>query len=51
MSCFTYAIDANIKRFQNLLNTSVNAVERLTIQRLLAEEENAKVELQKLALK
>ena len=34
---FSYAID--IKRFQNLLVTSVNDSERQKIQRLLAEEQ------------
>ena len=34
----TYAAQMNIKRFQNLLDTSVDADERQTIQRLLAEE-------------
>lgn len=40
MTSFAYAIDANIKRFQILLDTSVNTntIERLTIQTLLAEE-------------
>lgn len=38
MSYFAFAIDANIKRFQTLLDTSVNTIERLTIQRLLSEE-------------
>ena len=33
---FSYSID--IKRFQNLLETSVDETERRTIQRLLAEE-------------
>lgn len=40
---FSYAID--IKRFQNLLETSVDETERQTIQRLL-EEEKAKEALQ-----
>jgi hypothetical protein len=31
-------VNSNIKRFQNLLETSVNEAERLTIQKLLAEE-------------
>lgn len=38
MNSFAYAIDANIKRFQSLLDTSVNSIERLTIQTLLSEE-------------
>ena len=43
MNCFSYAID--IKRFENLLETSVDDTERRTIQKLLAEEK-AKVALQ-----
>jgi hypothetical protein len=31
-------VHSNIKRFQNLLETSVKETERLTIQRLLNEE-------------
>lgn len=42
MSCFSYAIDMNIKRYKNLLATSVDETERKTILSLLAEE-NAKV--------
>jgi hypothetical protein len=38
-------ITANIKRFQNLLETSVDETERRTIQRLLVEEK-AKAALQ-----
>lgn len=38
MNFFAYAAAANIKRFQNLLITSVDTIERLTIQRLLSEE-------------
>ena len=34
----TYVAQMNIKRFQNLLDTSVDADERQTIQRLLTEE-------------
>ncbi len=44
---FTYANDINIKRFQNLLETSVDETERKMIQALLAEEK-ARVELQAL---
>ena len=40
---FSYAID--IKRFQNLLDTSVDDAERRTIKNLLTEEK-AKTELQ-----
>ena len=45
MSHFSYATDCNIKRFQNLLDTSVDETERQTLHRLLAEEK-AKAELQ-----
>lgn len=38
MTLFAYARDANIKRFENLLATSLDAIERLTIQTLLSEE-------------
>ena len=38
MSSFSYAIDMNIRRYKNLLATSVNEAERKTIQNLLAEE-------------
>ena len=38
MNNFLYAIDSNIKRFRNLLDTSVDAAERQMLQRLLAEE-------------
>ena len=39
MNDISYAIvNSNIKRFKNLLETSVNDAERLTIQKLLAEE-------------
>jgi hypothetical protein len=43
MSPFSYAID--IKRFQNLLDTSTDEAERETIQDLL-EQEKAKAESQ-----
>jgi len=42
MNDFSYTIDLNIRRFQNLLRTSVDETERQTIQRLLSEEEEAK---------
>ena len=45
MNDFFYAINANIKRFQNLQETSIDETERQTIQRLLTEEK-AKVALQ-----
>jgi hypothetical protein len=45
MTVFSYATDANIKRFQNLLDTSVDPTERQMLQRLLAEE-RAKTALQ-----
>jgi hypothetical protein len=38
MNDFSYATNANIKRFQDLLETSVDESERQTIQRLLTEE-------------
>lgn len=38
MSSFSYAIDANIKRFQNLLDTSTDSNERQMLQKLLTEE-------------
>ena len=38
MNLKSYAIDLNIRRFQNLLETSVDEAERRTLQRLLAEE-------------
>ena len=38
MNYFSHAINTNIKRFQNLLETSVDETERRTIQRLLTEE-------------
>jgi hypothetical protein len=43
MNYFPYVTDMNIKRFQNLLETSVDETE--TIQRLLTEEK-AKAALQ-----
>ena len=45
MTDFSYATDSNIKRFQNLLETSVDATERQVLQRLLVEEK-AKAVLQ-----
>jgi hypothetical protein len=45
MNYFSYATDLNIKRFQNLLETSLDKTERQTIQRLLTEEK-AKAALQ-----
>ncbi len=44
MDDFSYAINTNIKRYQNLLETSVENTERQTIQKLLTEE-RAKAEL------
>ena len=38
MNYFSYATDMNIKRFQNLLETSVDETERRMIQTLLTEE-------------
>jgi hypothetical protein len=45
MNDFSYATSTNIKRFQNLLETSVDESERQTILRLLTEEK-AKAALQ-----
>lgn len=38
MSPFSYAIAANVRRYRNLLETSVDETERQTIKFLLAEE-------------
>jgi hypothetical protein len=38
MNYFPYITDMNIKRFQNLLETSVDETERQTIESLLTEE-------------
>ena len=38
MNDFSYAMNVNIKRFQNLLETSVDEAERRTIQTLLTQE-------------
>ncbi len=38
MSAFTYANDSNIRRFKNLLETSVDEAERRIIESLLAAE-------------
>ena len=46
MNLFANAIELNIKRFQNLLDTSVDDAERQTIQALLAEEKAKAAELQ-----
>jgi hypothetical protein len=40
MNCFSYAIDINIKRYQNLLETSVDETERRTIRTLLTEDKS-----------
>jgi len=45
MSDLSLATASNIKRFKNLLDTSVDATEQQLLQRLLAEEE-AKAVLQ-----
>jgi hypothetical protein len=45
MNYFPYVRDMNIKRFRNLLETSVDETERRTIERLLTEEK-AKAALQ-----
>jgi hypothetical protein len=39
MNNFSYVTDLNIKRYRNLLETSVDETERKTIQKLLAEEQ------------
>jgi hypothetical protein len=39
MDQFEFVNELNIKRFQNLLETSVDDVERKIIQKLLTEEE------------
>jgi hypothetical protein len=38
MNDFSYAIDANIKRYRNLLKFTVDETKRRTIQGLLTEE-------------
>ena len=38
MDDFLYAMNVNIKRFQDLLETAVDATERQTIQALLDQE-------------
>jgi hypothetical protein len=40
MDDFSKAININIKRFQNLLETSGDEIERQTIQKLLTEEKS-----------
>ena len=45
MNDFSYAIDANITRFRNLLETAVDETERRTIQSLLTEEVAKKADL------
>jgi hypothetical protein len=45
MNDFSYATDSNIKRFRNLLETSVDETERRTIQRLLTQEIDNKTTL------
>ena len=45
MNDFSYVINCNIKRFQNLLETLIDETKRQTIQRLLSEEK-AKAALQ-----
>ena len=47
MDVFSYTTNTNIKRFQNLLETSLDKSERQTIQKLLTEEK-AKAVLQAL---
>jgi hypothetical protein len=38
MDDFAYVTDANLKRFRNLLETSLNEAERQSIQKMLTEE-------------
>jgi hypothetical protein len=38
MNSFSYAAEMNIRRFQTLLETTVDEAERKLIQRLLTEE-------------
>jgi len=38
MDVFSYTTNTNIKRFQNLLETSLDESERQTVKKLLAEE-------------
>ncbi len=45
MDAFSYARELNIRRFQNLLDTSVDETERRNIKTLLAKE-RAKAEPQ-----
>jgi hypothetical protein len=45
MNDSSYVVNSNIKRFQNLLETSVDDTERQTIAKLLTEEK-AKAALQ-----
>ncbi len=45
MSIQSFASNANIRRFQNLLETSVDEIERETLHKLLVEE-IAKSEMQ-----
>jgi hypothetical protein len=51
MNHFFYATDSNVKRFRNLLETSVDETERRTLQKLLAEEEAAQTLHRSLAAK
>jgi hypothetical protein len=44
MNDFFYATDSNIKRFRNLLETSVDETERRTLQKLLAKEAAAQTQ-------
>jgi hypothetical protein len=41
MNDFFSATDLNVKRFRNLLESSVDETERRTLQKLLAKEEAA----------
>lgn len=52
MNDFAYATATNIKRFENLLETSVDETERRMVQRLLTEErEKAALSIKKATTK
>ena len=51
MNDFFYATDSNIKRFRNLLETSVDETERRTLQKLFAKEEAVQTQHRSLAAK
>ena len=51
MNDFFHATDSNIKRFRNLLETSVDETERRALQKLFAKEEAAQTQHRSLAAK